>query len=59
MEPTSATILGLLVHRRWPTPAELLGMALLLIGVVIAIGVFARAPTAPPDPAAPSTVGAG
>jgi drug/metabolite transporter (DMT)-like permease len=46
MEPTSATILGLLVHRRWPTPAEVLGMTLLLIGVVIAIAVFARATTA-------------
>jgi drug/metabolite transporter (DMT)-like permease len=42
MEPTSATILGLLVHRRWPSVAEVLGTVLLLIGVVIAIGVFTR-----------------
>jgi drug/metabolite transporter (DMT)-like permease len=42
MEPTSATILGLLVHRRWPTVAEALGMIVLLGGVVSAIGVFSR-----------------
>jgi drug/metabolite transporter (DMT)-like permease len=43
LEPTSATILGLLVHRRWPSVAEVFGMILLLIGVVIAIGIFSRA----------------
>jgi drug/metabolite transporter (DMT)-like permease len=48
MEPTSATILGLLVHRRWPTVAEAAGMALLLCGVLIAIRLFTRG--APPDP---------
>jgi drug/metabolite transporter (DMT)-like permease len=42
MEPTSATILGLLVHRRWPSAAELIGMVVLLMGVVIAIGIFTR-----------------
>jgi drug/metabolite transporter (DMT)-like permease len=43
MEPTSATILGLLVHRRWPSSMEVSGMIVLLTGVVVAIGVF-RAP---------------
>jgi drug/metabolite transporter (DMT)-like permease len=43
MEPTSATILGLLVHHRWPTPSELIGMSLLLCGVLIAIRTFTRA----------------
>jgi len=42
MEPTSATVLGLLVHRRWPSVVEVVGMAVLLTGVVIAIGVFTR-----------------
>jgi drug/metabolite transporter (DMT)-like permease len=42
MEPASATILGLLVHHRWPSAAELLGMAVLLAGVAIAIGIFSR-----------------
>jgi drug/metabolite transporter (DMT)-like permease len=43
LEPASATVLGLLIHRRWPSAAEGAGMILLLVGVVIAIGVFARA----------------
>lgn len=42
IEPASATILGLLVHRRWPSVTEVMGMALLLTGVVIAIGIFSR-----------------
>jgi drug/metabolite transporter (DMT)-like permease len=42
MEPTSATILGLLVHRRWPSVAEVLGIVVLLSGVAIAIGIFTR-----------------
>lgn len=42
MEPASATVLGLLVHRRWPGVVETVGMVLLLLGVVIAIGVFSR-----------------
>jgi len=40
MEPTLGTLLGLLVHHKWPTPAEGVGMTLLLVGVVIAIRVF-------------------
>ncbi len=50
MEPISAAILGLLVHRRWPSATEVLGMTMLLTGVVIAIGIFARStiPTADP-----------
>jgi drug/metabolite transporter (DMT)-like permease len=51
IEPTSATVLGLLVHRRWPSLAEVVGMVVLLIGVVIAIGIFTRASTAEPAPA--------
>jgi drug/metabolite transporter (DMT)-like permease len=51
MEPTSATILGLLVHRRWPSVAEVLGMGVLLIGVVIAIGIFAGSTTNAARPA--------
>jgi len=43
MEPTSATILGLLVHRRWPSVMEVLGMIVLLVGVITAIGIFSRA----------------
>jgi drug/metabolite transporter (DMT)-like permease len=42
LEPTSATILGLLVHHRWPTVMEALGMIVLLLGVVIAIGIFSK-----------------
>lgn len=44
LEPMSATILGLLVHRRWPSPFEVLGMGILLVGVIIAIKVLARSP---------------
>lgn len=43
LEPASATVLGLLVHRRWPSVVEVAGMAVLLTGVVIAVGVFTRA----------------
>ena len=42
LEPASATVLGLLVHRRWPSAAEGLGMLVLLVGVIIAIGIFSR-----------------
>jgi drug/metabolite transporter (DMT)-like permease len=46
MEPTSAAILGLLIHRHWPAPMDAIGMLLLLIGVAIAIGIFnERAPS--------------
>jgi drug/metabolite transporter (DMT)-like permease len=44
IEPTSATILGLLVHHRWPSMTEALGMIVLLAGVVIAIGIFSKLP---------------
>jgi len=43
MEPASAAILGLLVHRRWPSAIEVCGMSVLLVGVIIAIGLFSRA----------------
>jgi drug/metabolite transporter (DMT)-like permease len=42
VEPTSATILGLLVHHRWPAVADVIGISFLLSGVIIAIGVFTR-----------------
>jgi len=42
LEPASATILGLLVHHRWPSVMEALGMIVLLVGVVIAIGIFSK-----------------
>ena len=57
IEPTAATILGLLVHRGWPSAAEVIGMAVLLTGVLIAIGVFTRANALPvPAAAAPSSL---
>lgn len=39
-EMVFATCFGLLVHLRWPEPFEVLGIALLLYGVVKAIGAF-------------------
>ena len=51
MEPTSATVLGLFVHHRWPSVAEVLGMIVLLTGVVIAIGTFARSMNDAAEPA--------
>ena len=42
MEPVAATVLGLLVHHRLPTVSEVLGMAVLLIGVLVAVSLFAR-----------------
>jgi drug/metabolite transporter (DMT)-like permease len=50
IEPTSATILGLLVHHRWPSAMEALGMIVLLSGVVIAIGIFSKLGHAAFDP---------
>jgi drug/metabolite transporter (DMT)-like permease len=44
MEPISATILGLLVHQRWPSVMEIAGMIVLLVGVIIAIGIFSKSP---------------
>ena len=44
IEPASATILGLFVHRRWPTLEEASGMVVVLVGVISAIGIFSRAP---------------
>jgi drug/metabolite transporter (DMT)-like permease len=49
MEPISATTLGLVVHHRWPSMMEVSGMIVLLAGVIIAIGIFSRAPV--PEPA--------
>jgi drug/metabolite transporter (DMT)-like permease len=51
MEPALATVLGLLVHHRWPSPAEVIGMVMLLIGVVIAIGIFTRSTNDSAEPA--------
>ena len=46
MEPASATILGLAVNHRWPSAVEVTGMVILLIGVIVAIGLFSGAPGA-------------
>ncbi len=35
-----ATCFGLMVRYRWPTPAEAIGIVLLVLGVVMAIGAF-------------------
>ena len=53
MEPTFGTALGLCVRRQWPTPAEITGLTLLLVGVVIAVRIFhgRRNPALVPDPA--------
>ena len=61
MEPTFGTIFGLIVRRQWPTPAEGVGMALLLIGVAISIRVFHapayRRAVMMPDTGAPPATG--
>jgi drug/metabolite transporter (DMT)-like permease len=51
MEPVSATILGLFVHHRWPSVMEVSGMIVLLMGVVIAIGIFSKPMVTARDPA--------
>ncbi len=48
MEAVFGTVLGLVVHRRWPTLAEAAGMAVLVAGVVTAIRVFESLPRALP-----------
>jgi drug/metabolite transporter (DMT)-like permease len=53
MEPISATILGLLVHHRWPSVMEVLGMIVLLVGVIIAIGIFSKSAVVAHSPAPP------
>jgi drug/metabolite transporter (DMT)-like permease len=40
MEMVFATCLGLLFHLRWPTTPEVLGIALIVVGVVKAISAF-------------------
>ena len=52
MEPISAAILGLLVHQRWPSAMEALGVIFLLVGVIIAIRIFSKAAVLQPDYAA-------
>jgi len=49
MEPTFGTAFGLLIHRRWPTALEAVGMGALLTGVVLAIRLFAAAAAALPQ----------
>jgi drug/metabolite transporter (DMT)-like permease len=51
MEPASGTVLGLLIHRRWPGAADVAGMVLLLIGVLIAIRIFAQPAPVASEPA--------
>lgn len=35
-----ATCFGLMVRYRWPTVAEDIGIALIVVGVVLAVGTF-------------------
>ncbi|MDT4831631.1 Inner membrane protein YtfF [compost metagenome] len=44
MEMVFATCLGLLFHYRWPTAPEALGITLIVVGVVKAIGAFRGQP---------------
>ena len=39
MEAVFGTLLGLAVHRRWPTIADLMGMNSLFVGNVIAVRI--------------------
>jgi drug/metabolite transporter (DMT)-like permease len=52
MEPASAMVLGLVVHRRLPSVVEVLGMVVLLSGIIIAIGIFSRPGAVKAAPAA-------
>lgn len=47
LEMVFATCLGLFFHHRWPTIPEALGIALIVIGVVKAIGAFHGVPGRP------------
>jgi threonine/homoserine efflux transporter RhtA len=40
LEPTFGAVFGLLVHHRLPTLAETVGIAVLLVGVAIAVRIF-------------------
>jgi drug/metabolite transporter (DMT)-like permease len=40
LEPTFGVIFGLLLHRRWPTWMEVVGVVILLAGVALAIRIF-------------------
>jgi drug/metabolite transporter (DMT)-like permease len=54
MEAVFGALVGLAIHRRWPTATEITGMAVLVAGVLKAIRVFSAAampaPTAFPSP---------
>ncbi|MFC4863540.1 DMT family transporter [Pseudomonas sp. MAHUQ-62] len=47
MEMVFATCLGLLFSHRWPTAPEVLGISLIILGVVKAIGAFRGNPGSP------------
>jgi drug/metabolite transporter (DMT)-like permease len=40
LEPTFGVVFGLLLHRRWPTLTEIVGVITLLVGVALAIRIF-------------------
>jgi drug/metabolite transporter (DMT)-like permease len=40
LEPTFGVLFGLLLQRRWPTWMEVVGIAILLVGVALAIRIF-------------------
>ncbi len=43
LEPFFGTVLGLLVHGRWPVLTEVIGMVLLISGVLVAVNAFGKA----------------
>jgi drug/metabolite transporter (DMT)-like permease len=40
LEPLFGAVFGLLLHRRWPTLLETVGVIVLLAGVMLAIRIF-------------------
>ena len=52
METVFGTVFGLLIHRRWPTGAESVGMTLLIVGIVIGIRIFHGQKSLPLEPRA-------
>ncbi len=40
MEAVFGTLVGLMVHRRWPSATELTGMTILIVGVIAGIRAF-------------------
>lgn len=47
LEPFFGSVLGLVVHRRWPVLTEAVGMVLLLSAVLVAVNAFGKASQGP------------